>query len=42
MNIPFDYSGPNTNTGATTDQVLVLNGEMNAGGLKSTYSTRCK
>jgi len=37
----FSITGPNTNTGATTDQVLVLNGEMNAGGLKSTYSTRC-
>ena len=44
MNIPFDNSGPNTNTGATTDKVKILNGEMvnSANGVDATYSTRCK
>ena len=44
MNIPFDYSGPNTNTGADTDKVKILNGEMvnSANGVAATYSTRCK
>ena len=28
MNIPFDNSGPNTNTGADTDKVKILQGQM--------------
>ena len=44
MNISLDNSGPNTNTGADTDKVKILQGEMvnSANGIDATYSTRCK
>ena len=46
MNIPFDNSGPNTNTGADTDKVKILQGQMvnsaATDAIDATYSTRCK